>query len=1081
MNMNKKIAWPTRLVTYTQIAALCLLSVGPAWSLPEGAVVANGDVQFEQQGNTLTVNQGSGRAIVNFNSFDIGAGETVRFQQPGSSSAILSRVVGGRGSLIAGQLQANGDVYLINPSGILFTPSAQVNVHGLVASALNMSDGDFLAGNLNFYGPGGSVVNQGSLNGSYVYLIGGQVANQGSIQAGQIVLAAGAESVKIGDAGGGQIQLIIDGVDQSLGSDAESDVENDSDSVVASDSDDSPIEGNSESDDTVAMDEPLSDGLDAEDGPSADSTAESSGSQLSEFEGEDGVLVQDVDEETAAQSPLPTATQSDGDVVNVGTVTALADADGNGGTVAAAGLRVAQLGEITANAEFGNAGRIVVDAEDAVILGAGSVTAANAGQTGQGGTILLTSDASTYIDAAARLEATGGATSGNGGFVETSGQTGLYVGAAPNIQAVSIEGRTGTWLIDPHNISIENAPGGANQNVDTSSSFWNAIADSAVVDVNQVQSTVLAGGYVSVETGAGGGSEDGNITVNAPLDFTGAGAFSGRLDLRAHNDIQVLNPINAGAGQLDITLEADRDGSGAGLVNVASDIHTGGGSFRAEGVAFTQVAGTLVDTDGGNVVVVVDEDITVDGTVDARGSTTPNQLLLSSTDGEIHVGTTGALLIDGSGSASLIGNRFENTGSTDVRIDGSVEVQNGELVVLADNSLQLGANSSIRATGSDGKILLGTLENTGSVVQQGGIVETAGGDVVAFGGTFTQNGGAIATTGDGDAVMRFLGDVNIAGQGISADTIAIQANANVLNEAALLARSDLLVDSSGGSISGTGVFSGDRVGLKALGDIGSDDDPLNISALSMLLVESIEGVSCVTFDGEPQLDGEMTFGYSMDFVSANASTEFIPKEGTFIPIQGPIQSSDAIAIPTPAILVTGDPELTPKVEPEPPVVVPPARPSPPVVIVPVPVPEPEPEPEPEPVPEPTPTPAAPVPVVAPAPAPLPPAVVERGFVREIFDPTEIYILDTVVAATTDEQPMARERASLFNEFYFLHQSMQISEFSMELDLNFVDYLLFGSAQITPNAKFPVDVKDRIYIGGERPFQIFRTDARAPLR
>ena len=67
-------------------------------------------------------------------------------------------------------------------------------------------------------------------------------------------------------------------------------------------------------------------------------------------------------------------------------------------------------------------------------------------------------------------------------------------------------------------------------------------------------------------------------------------------------------------------------------------------------------------------------------------------------------------------------------------------------------------------------------------------------------------------------------------------------------------------------------------------------------------------------------------------------------------------------------------------------------------------------------------------------------------------------------------PNFKERAKIFEEFFFLHLTMQISEFAMNLDLNFIDYLLFGEARIHANAQLPADAKDTVYIGGIRPYR-----------
>src|SRR4029077_5174078 len=100
-------------------------------------------------------NQNSNRAIVNWNSFSVGQPNSVTFAQPGSSAAILNRVTGATPSTIAGQVQGNGQVYLVNPNGIAITPSGSVQVGGgFVASTLGIANSDFMAGNLAFFGHG---------------------------------------------------------------------------------------------------------------------------------------------------------------------------------------------------------------------------------------------------------------------------------------------------------------------------------------------------------------------------------------------------------------------------------------------------------------------------------------------------------------------------------------------------------------------------------------------------------------------------------------------------------------------------------------------------------------------------------------------------------------------------------------------------------------------------------------------------------------------------------------------------------------------------------------------------------------
>lgn len=91
-------------------------------------------------GTTMTINQTTRTLGLNWDKFNIGKDATVRFNQPDSTSRVLNRIWDNSPSEIYGKLEANGQVYLINQNGILFGEGAQVNVGGLVASALNMSE-----------------------------------------------------------------------------------------------------------------------------------------------------------------------------------------------------------------------------------------------------------------------------------------------------------------------------------------------------------------------------------------------------------------------------------------------------------------------------------------------------------------------------------------------------------------------------------------------------------------------------------------------------------------------------------------------------------------------------------------------------------------------------------------------------------------------------------------------------------------------------------------------------------------------------------------------------------------------------
>jgi filamentous hemagglutinin family protein len=178
------------------LALAVMLSFEPAHAAPLGGVVAAGAAGIASKGTNTTITQTSPSAVINWQAFGIAAGESVHFQQPGTSSVTLNRVLGSDPSAIFGSLSANGRIFLVNPSGVLFGPGASVNVGGLVASTLDIGDSDFMGGRYSFSGSGrGTVVNQGTIraDGGYVALLGTDVSNQGTISAplGSVALAAG--------------------------------------------------------------------------------------------------------------------------------------------------------------------------------------------------------------------------------------------------------------------------------------------------------------------------------------------------------------------------------------------------------------------------------------------------------------------------------------------------------------------------------------------------------------------------------------------------------------------------------------------------------------------------------------------------------------------------------------------------------------------------------------------------------------------------------------------------------------------------------------------------------------------------
>lgn len=178
------------------LAALSLASAA-AQAGPSGGQVVSGNGQISSSGTTTTITQSSQNLSLNWQSFNIAPRETVNFQQPSTSAVAVNRIFDTNGTQILGHLNANGQVYLINPNGILFGRGSVVNVGGLVASTLNPNDATPGGTTRSFSGTGtGSVTNEGTITaapGGYVVLLGNRIGNTGTIvaQMGSVGLGAG--------------------------------------------------------------------------------------------------------------------------------------------------------------------------------------------------------------------------------------------------------------------------------------------------------------------------------------------------------------------------------------------------------------------------------------------------------------------------------------------------------------------------------------------------------------------------------------------------------------------------------------------------------------------------------------------------------------------------------------------------------------------------------------------------------------------------------------------------------------------------------------------------------------------------
>src|SRR5262249_48298567 len=151
-------------------------------------------------GPLLTI-QTSDRAVLNWQSFNIGAGETTTFVQPSSSSIVWNKINDANPSQILGNLNANGYVVLQNSSGFYIGGQAVLSTHGLIMTTSPMPAPDLSASGpwqFNTLPPTASIINYGQISldkGGSVFLIAHDIQNHGTITApeGRIGLYAGKE------------------------------------------------------------------------------------------------------------------------------------------------------------------------------------------------------------------------------------------------------------------------------------------------------------------------------------------------------------------------------------------------------------------------------------------------------------------------------------------------------------------------------------------------------------------------------------------------------------------------------------------------------------------------------------------------------------------------------------------------------------------------------------------------------------------------------------------------------------------------------------------------------------------------
>jgi filamentous hemagglutinin family protein len=191
-----------KVVNLVTMASFLLWNLAAA--VPEGGSVAQGSAQISQAGAQTTINQTSQNTVINWHGFDTAATESVKFNQPNSSSIALNRINSGQPTNFNGSLSANGQVWLLNPSGVLFGSTSKIDVAGLLVTTHNITDSNFMSGNYIFTLDPASlnskIINNGLisvLDSGIVALVAPGVENNGIITAnlGKVYLSSGATFV----------------------------------------------------------------------------------------------------------------------------------------------------------------------------------------------------------------------------------------------------------------------------------------------------------------------------------------------------------------------------------------------------------------------------------------------------------------------------------------------------------------------------------------------------------------------------------------------------------------------------------------------------------------------------------------------------------------------------------------------------------------------------------------------------------------------------------------------------------------------------------------------------------------------
>jgi filamentous hemagglutinin family protein len=796
------------------LLAACYLAGPAAQAAPTLPQVVAGQASFNQQGNVFSITNTPG-TIINWQSFNIGAGEITRFIQQNSDSAVLNRILGQDPTRILGALQSNGKVFLINPNGILFGQGARVDVNGLVASTLNLSDADFLAGKKNFQAgaTAASVRNDGAIttpSGGKVFLIAPNVENKGIVSApnGEVVLAAG-RSVQLVDSSDPNLQVVV----------------------------------------SAPGDQALNLG-----------TLIAQGGRIGIF----GALVNqravvNADSAVVGANGKIVLKASGSTTLAAGSATHATGA-GQGGEIQVLGQQVAIEGRASVDASGSQGGGTVLVGGDyqgsgdvqraqATRVDAGASIRADATVAGNGGKVVLWSDGETR--AAGSISARGSG-AGKGGLVETSGHVLDVDGIAVSAAGGKL-GKNGSWLLDPYDIEVvasgtatanevSTSAGGAQTGVtriapSTLTSSGTDVVLQAQHDLT-ISNTIEAVGSVRAQAGndivvnARVASRDGDLDFRAGNAFilgaAGSLATGNYIDIAA-NKVTLGGSIDKGtAAQLPILTFTSYDPTRAIVV----------GSGAADSNALWLDAASLGRLSSGLFEINLGNSKHT-GTLAVRAAlNAPSNLVLENSGG---IQIQAPVDLSANPDSRFIATQYGGAEAT-IQVNGALSASKSILLDAGAAALQLGAPvisaGTVSLTSS-----AGVYESAEGVIQANAVA-VRGGQVVLGGANRI---GTFASNSDGANVFQLTNDSalaigNVDGlAGVNANGAALQFDVagNLRLDADV--RGGAMAQLDAGSISGKGTLQAETLSLRTTSGIGSDTAPLHTEAKALLAYNAGEG------------------------------------------------------------------------------------------------------------------------------------------------------------------------------------------------------------------------------------------------